>query len=263
MSAYFLRKSFRTAASVGRVAARGSDLHMLACGFQISSVHSLTMQQALVQLAFKWVAHQHIRKQSLSTSENKQEEAPAASSADAAAEGEASTEESAGVVSDSEVIASLEKEIHELKEKVLRSLAEEENVRRIARKDVENARAYANSSFAKAMLEVADDLERAMAVVTPEQRADGNIDPTLKVLIEGIDMTDKNLHKIFHKFGVVQYGKVDEAFDPNIHDALFQIPDPSKPENTIGQVVKTGYMLKDRVLRAAQVGAYTKPEQTP
>lgn len=172
-------------------------------------------------------------------------------------ESEATEGSSEEAVSDTELIATLEKEIHDLKEKVLRSLAEEENVRRIAKRDVENARSYANASFAKAMLEVADDLERAMTVVSEEQRQNG--DATLKSLIEGIEMTDKNLQKTFKKFGVVQYGEVGQDFDPNIHDALFQMPDPTKPADTIGQVVKTGYKLHDRVIRAAQVGAYVSP----
>lgn len=152
--------------------------------------------------------------------------------------------------------AALQTEIKDLKERVLRSLAEEENVRRIAKRDVDNAHAYANVSFAKAMLDVADDLERALSVVPEDQRKSG--DKTLQTLVEGIEMTDKNLHKIFTKFGIVKFGKVDEAFDPHHHDALFQIPDASKP-NTIGQVVKAGYKLKDRVIRAAQVGARVAP----
>jgi molecular chaperone GrpE len=152
----------------------------------------------------------------------------------------------------------LHAEIKDLKEKVLRSLAEEENVRRIAKRDVENAHAYANTSFAKAMLEIADDLERASSVVPEDKRKDIQ-DPILKNLLEGIVMTDRGLHKIFHKFGIVKYGKVDEAFDPHMHDALFQMPDPTKPAGTIGQVVKSGYKLKDRVIRAAQVGTRMDP----
>lgn len=150
----------------------------------------------------------------------------------------------------------LKAEVKDLKERVLRSLAEEENVRRIAKRDVENAHAYANVSFAKAMLDVADDLERALHVVPADQRKNG--DKTLMTLVEGIEMTDKNLHKIFKKFGIVKFGKVDEAFDPHHHDALFRIPDAEKPD-TIGQVVKAGYKLKDRVIRAAEVGARVAP----
>jgi molecular chaperone GrpE len=152
--------------------------------------------------------------------------------------------------------AALHAEIKDLKERVLRSLAEEENVRRIAKRDVENAHAYANASFAKAMLEVADDLERAIAIVPAEKRKSD--DATLKSLVEGLEMTDKNLHKIFQKFGIAKFGKIDETFDPHHHDALYQIPDASKP-NTIGNVVKAGYKLKDRVIRAAQVGARVDP----
>lgn len=152
--------------------------------------------------------------------------------------------------------AALQAEIKDLKERVLRSLAEEENVRRIAKRDVDNAHAYANVSFAKAMLDVADDLERALNVVPEDQRKTG--DKSLQTLVEGIEMTDKNLHKIFTKFGIVKFGKVDETFDPHHHDALFQMPDATKP-GTIGQVVKAGYKLKDRVIRAAQVGARVAP----
>lgn len=154
--------------------------------------------------------------------------------------------------------AKLETEIKDLKEKVLRSLAEEENVRRIAKRDVDNARAYANSKFATAMLEVADDLERATSVVPADKLAAADCDPSLKSLMEGIEMTDKNLHKIFNQFGISKYGKAGQEFDPNIHDALFRIPSagPEQPVGTIGQVVKLGYKLKDRVIRAAEVGTY-------
>lgn len=158
---------------------------------------------------------------------------------------------------DAEVIASLKNEIKNMKDQVLRAYAEAENTRRIAHRDVENARAYANTSFAKAMLDIADDLERAMGVVTPEKRAAA--DASLKSLIDGIEMTDKNLHKVFGKFGVSKYGTVGEKFDPNVHEALFRIPDAANPD-TVGQVVKLGYMIKDRVLRPAQVGARIKPD---
>lgn len=163
-------------------------------------------------------------------------------------------------LSEAEINANLQQEIKELKEKVLRSLAEEENVRRIAKRDVENARNYANASFAKAMLEVADNLDRALTVVPADERLSTD-NPTLSGLVKGIEMTDKNLHKILNQFGIHQYGKIDEHFDPNLHDALFQIPNADKPAGTIGQVVKVGYKMKDRVIRAAQVGTITKPSE--
>jgi molecular chaperone GrpE len=153
-----------------------------------------------------------------------------------------------------EMYLKLTQENKELKEKVLRSLAEEENVRRIAKRDVDNARLYANTSFAKAMLEVADDLDRALSSVPLDKRGESQDPTSLSSLIKGIEMTDRNLHKIFTKFGIVKFGAPDEAFDPNFHDALYEVPDSTKPTGTIAQVVKVGYKLQDRVIRAAQVG---------
>ncbi|KAJ1425029.1 GrpE-domain-containing protein [Ochromonadaceae sp. CCMP2298] len=177
-------------------------------------------------------------------------------------EDEIGVEEGAGAEAEAEVgevkvedpTIALLAEIKDLKERVLRSLAEEANVRRIAKRDVDNAHAYANTSFAKAMLDVADDLERALGVVTAEDMK--TADPKLTSIVQGIQMTDKNLSKIFAKFGVVSFGKIDDLFDPNMHDALYNIPETDKEKaGTVGQVVKTGYKLKDRVIRAAQVGA--------
>jgi molecular chaperone GrpE len=82
----------------------------------------------------------------------------------------------------------------------------------------------------------------------------------LASLVLGIEMTDKNLQKVFGQFGVKKFGAVGEPFDPTLHDALFQIPDASRPAGSIGQILKHGYKLKDRVIRAAQVGTIVKPE---
>lgn len=154
------------------------------------------------------------------------------------------------------LIVSLKKEIKEMKDKVIRSYAEEENVRRIAKRDVENARAFANTSFAKSLLDVADDLERALSSVPQEKLAE-NI--ALKSLYDGISMTEKQLHKVFHQFKVFKYGTVGDKFDPELHDALFSMPDANKQTGTIAQVLKNGYKLNDRVIRAAQVGTVDNP----
>lgn len=164
------------------------------------------------------------------------------------------TVEATPVDNTAEKIAAYEKEIKGLKDQLLRSYAEEENVRRIARRDVDNAKAYANSSFAKSMLEVADDLERGLSVIPVEKRTAADTDPMLVSLIEGLEMTEKNLQKIFAKYKVVKYGQVDEIFNPELHDALFQVPDPTKPNGTIAQIIKCGYKLNDRVIRPAEVG---------
>lgn len=152
----------------------------------------------------------------------------------------------------------LQEEVKQLKDQVLRSYAEGENIRRIAKRDVDNARDYANSKFAKSLLSIADDLERAMATVPPERRNSG--DAVFDNLVVGIEMTEKNLQKVFSEFNVTKYGKAGEKFDPNFHEALFQVPDASKEADIIASVVKSGYKLKDRVLRPAQVGATVKPD---
>jgi molecular chaperone GrpE len=187
----------------------------------------------------------------------------AAPSEPAAAAAEATPTEPQAAVDPSKAkdiqIVALQKEVKEYKDQVLRSYAEEENVRRIARKDVDSARTYAISSFAKALLDVSDNLERALDAIPAEKRKNG--DPTLKTLVEGIEMTDKNLQKVFHQFGVVKYGKVDDVFDPALHDALFNLPAENEMQvGTIGSVLKTGYKLKDRVIRAAEVGTRQSQE---
>lgn len=160
-------------------------------------------------------------------------------------------------------IKELEDEIKDSKDKLLRSYAEEENVRRIARKDVNDARAYAVSSFAKSLLDVADNLDRALAATPADKMTGEHAENTLKALVEGVQLTNKELEKVFNKFGVTKFGEVGDIFDPNKHDALYNIPitgqEETPPvEGSIGQVVKVGYQLKDRVLRAAEVGAYMK-----
>jgi molecular chaperone GrpE len=158
-------------------------------------------------------------------------------------------------------IAALEKEVKDLKDQILRSLAEEENVRRIARKDVENANTYAITKFAKALLDVSDNFERALGAIPEDTKKSleaGEGDPLFKSFVEGIAAVDKEMLKTFSSFGVTKFGKAGEKFDPEMHDALFNIPDGSKEENTIGQVVKKGFKLKGRVLRAAQCGVVVK-----
>ncbi len=191
-----------------------------------------------------------------STAEGKVEEANAAAATDAS--GNSTEAEKPAVVDDKEIISKLQKEVKELKDQVIRSYAEEENVRRIAKRDVENAKAYANEKFAKSMLDVADNLERALQAI-PTDKKDDKEDPVLNNLAQGIVLTEKNLQKIFLQYNIVKYGTIGDAFNPDLHDALFNIPDANKTPNTIGQILKSGYKLKDRTLRAAQVGCYVVP----
>jgi molecular chaperone GrpE len=152
----------------------------------------------------------------------------------------------------------LESQVKDLKDQVIRGLAEQENTRRIAQRDVEQARQFAIKSFAKSLLDVADNLERALNAVPDAMEKDRESHPVLANLYEGIEMTEKGLLKTFEMNGLVKYGKAGEVFDPNLHEALFEYPDPEKQPGTVGQILKPGFMLNKRVLRPAEVGVIKK-----
>ncbi len=156
-------------------------------------------------------------------------------------------------------IADLEQQVKDLKDNLLRSLAEQENTRRIAKRDVEQARSFAISSFAKSLLETSDNLSRALDAVPEELRHDHDHHPVLATLYEGITMTDDGLTKAFTKNGLEKFGVAGEKFDPNLHEALFEYPDPAGEPGSIGQVMKKGFMLNQRVLRPAEVGVVKAP----
>jgi len=150
----------------------------------------------------------------------------------------------------------LEAQIKDLKDQLLRSLAEQENTRRIAKRDVESARQFAVTSFAKSLLETSDNLSRAMEAVPEEFRNDKQNYPELSTLYEGIKMTEDILLKAFEKNGLKKFGAAGEKFDPNMHDALFEYPDPTGrfPPGSLGSVMKVGFTLNGRVIRPAEVG---------
>ncbi|CAL5011780.1 unnamed protein product [Urochloa decumbens] len=153
-----------------------------------------------------------------------------------------------------------DQEVKDMKDKVLRSYAEMENVLARTKRESENTKKYAIQNFSKSLLDVADNLSRASSVVKESfskidtsNKSDEAV-PLLKTLLEGVEMTEKQLGEVFKKFGVEKFDPLNEKFDPNRHYALFQIPDPSKPSGTVAAIVKVGYMLHDRVLRPAEVG---------
>ncbi|KAL3823768.1 hypothetical protein ACHAXA_004861 [Cyclostephanos tholiformis] len=153
-------------------------------------------------------------------------------------------------------IAQLESQIKDLKDSLLRSLAEQENTRRIAARDVANAKSFAITSFAKSLLDTSDNLSRALDAVPPDMRYDRVDHPILANLYEGISMTDDGLNKAFEKNGLMKFGSRGEKFDPNLHDALFEYKDATSDvaPGHIGQVMKVGFMLNNRVIRPAEVG---------
>lgn len=152
----------------------------------------------------------------------------------------------------------LEAQVKELKDQLLRSLAEQENTRRIAQRDMEAAKQFSIKSFAKSLLDVSDNLTRALAAVPVEERANKDGNPVLANLYEGIEMTERGLTKAFEINGLQKYGKEGELFDPNLHEALYEYVDPSKKPGTVGQVMKMGFKLNNRVLRPAEVGVVKK-----
>jgi molecular chaperone GrpE len=157
----------------------------------------------------------------------------------------------------------LEAELADTKDKLLRALAESENVRRRAARDVENATKRAIAGFARDMAVVADNLGRAMDAVDPKAYEG---DENLKGLITGIEMTAKDLQKGFERNGITRVDPLGERFDPQLHEAMFEYDDPSKPSGTVGQVMEVGYSLNGQPLRPAKVGVTKggpKPEAAP
>ena len=152
----------------------------------------------------------------------------------------------------------LEAEVKKLKHQLLTSLADQENTRRIAQNDVLTAKKFAIKSFAKSLLDVSDNLDRALQAVPDGMEKNREEHPVLANLYEGIALTGQGLVKALEANGLVKYGQVGETFDPNKHNALFEYPDPNQTPGVVGQVIKPGYMLSDRVLRPAEVGVVKK-----
>jgi len=143
-------------------------------------------------------------------------------------------------------------EIAGLKDKVLRGLAEMENLRRRTEREVADARTYGVTSFAREMLTVADNLRRALDSVPDEARA--TAEGPLKALIEGIELTERDLLASLGRFGGKKLDPLGQKFDPNLHQAMYEVPDDSVPSGTVKQVAQAGYAIGDRVLRPALVG---------
>src|SRR5579862_7275756 len=146
----------------------------------------------------------------------------------------------------------LAKEAAELRDRTLRTLAEMENLRKRTAKEVADARAYGITGFARDVLDIADNLQRALDAVPSETRE--SADPMLKALIEGVELTERSLLNALEKNGVKKFDPSGGKFDPNFQQAMYEIPDPSVPAGTVVQVVQAGYTIGDRVLRPALVG---------
>jgi len=146
----------------------------------------------------------------------------------------------------------LRAENSELKDRVLRTVAEMENLRKRTEREVSDTRTYAIAGFARDMLSATDALSRALMMLPPEARDSG--DATTKTLIEGIEMAEREMQRLLAKHGVKPIEAEGQKFDPHRHQAMFEVPDPSKPEGTVVQVVQAGFAIGDRILRPAMVG---------
>ena len=149
------------------------------------------------------------------------------------------------------VLQSLQAEVESLKDQRLRALAEAENIRRRADKEKNDASQYAVTKFARDMLGIADNFARALAAVPANVRAAA--DPQVKAVLDGVEATDRQLIQTLERYGVKAVDTGDGKFDPNLHQAIAEVPGNGKPAGSIVDVVQTGFMIGERLLRPAMV----------
>ncbi len=146
--------------------------------------------------------------------------------------------------------AALEKERDDMRDKMMRALAEVENTRKRAEKMQEDTKKYAVSSFAKDMLDIADNLRRALDAISEDQLAD----ETVKTLYDGVAATERVMLSNLEKQGIKKIEPTTGKFDPNFHEVMFEAETPGKQAGEIIQLLEAGYVLNDRLLRPARVG---------
>jgi len=183
---------------------------------------------------------------------------PAADDTAAQPETEAPAAAAPELVPAEQVTAALEAAA-DFKDKLLRTLAEMENLRKRTEREVADARLYGNTGFARDVLAVADNMHRALAAIGPELRAQADA----KVLIEGVELTERELLKVLEKHGVKKFSPEGERFDPNVHQAMYEKETLELPPGHVAQVIQSGYMLSDRVLRPALVAVSKAPPKSP
>lgn len=165
---------------------------------------------------------------------------------------EADEEDEADVDIEHDPLAELEAENSTLKDRLLRATAEMENLRRRTEREKAEATLYAASNFARDMLSVSDNMDRALDAVDEEQREAA--DAITRNLLEGVEMVRRELLNTFEKHGIQRIEPFGERFDPNRHQAMFEVQDPEAISGTVLQVVQPGYVIGERVLRPAMVG---------
>ena len=151
-----------------------------------------------------------------------------------------------------EILAALKTEVSGLKDQLLRTLAEMDNLRKRTDREKEDTAKYAVTAFARDILAVADNLRRAIETVPGEARE--QLGDTLRGLVAGVEMTEKDLGTTLGRHGVKAVAPLDEVFDPHLHQAMFEVPGSGKPAGTVVQVLQPGYTIHGRLLRPALVG---------
>jgi molecular chaperone GrpE len=179
--------------------------------------------------------------ESVSQDENHEPEARNAAAAAAQAEVDEAASEA----------GSPQERIHELEERLKRAVAEQENLRKRMERDKADIAKYAIANFAREVLGIADNIQRAIDAV-PKDAAEQ--ESALKTFLDGIEVTERELHKAMERHGIAKLSPEGEKFDPNFHQAMFEIPTAEMPSGMVVQVVQPGYLLEDRVLRPAMVG---------
>ena len=147
-------------------------------------------------------------------------------------------------------VADVEAELAQMKDQMLRALAETENARRRAEREAAEGRVYAIDRFARDLLTVADNLGRALDTLTPEMKL--ATDESMRTVLDGVAMTETAMFEVFGRHGLKRVGQKGDKFDPNLHQAVTQIPSDA-PAGSIADVFQPGYVLGDRTLRAAMV----------
>ena len=168
------------------------------------------------------------------------------------ADGARDRAEGGSVDGDYEALVRLLKENEELKDRALRVAADMENLRRRTAREIQDARSYSVANFARDMLSVSDNLRRALDAIPSEAKAAG--DAGFKSLIDGVEITERSMLSALERHGVKKLDPQGEKFDPNFHQAMFEVPNADVAPNTVIQVVQSGYSIGDRVLRPAMVG---------
>lgn len=139
-----------------------------------------------------------------------------------------------------------------LRDRLLREMAEMENLRKRTQREKQDASRFAITNFARDVLTIGDDLRRAVDAAPPEAR-DKSDDPAAQ-LLSGIELTERQLIQALERHGIKRFDPTGEKFDPAVHEAMFELPDPTKPAGSVAQVIEAGYMIGERVLRPARVG---------